>query len=93
MLKSTQEGLEVKNSNNQTGTVHQTDYCKEIEESIQAALNLQKRIYDLFEMPFIADLFNNEIRRTEQCTIEILEDLAPIMGYAVINAKRDTNNG
>ena len=93
MLKPTQESLEVNNSSNQTGTAHQTDYCKEIEESIQAALNLQKRIYDLFEMPFIADLFNNEIRRTEQCTIEILEDLAPIMGYAVINAKRDAHNG
>ena len=78
MLKPTQESLEVNNSSNQTGAVHQTDYCKEIEESIQAALNLQKRIYDLFEMPFIADLFNNEIRRTE---------------YAVINAKRDAHNG
>lgn len=92
MCKTTQS-LEVKQSSNQTGTVHQTDYCKEIEESIQAALNLQKRICDLFEMPFIADMFNNEIRRTEQCTIEILEDLAPIMGYAVINAKRDAQNG
>lgn len=92
-MSKPEESLEVKQSSNQTGTVHQTDYCKEIEESIQAALNLQKRICDLFEMPFIADMFNNEIRRTEQCTIEILEDLAPIMGYAVINAKRDAQNG
>ena len=68
------------------GTIADTKDCKEVKNAIQAALKLQDCIGVLFENEFVLSMFNKEVHKAEKGVIKTLESLAPIMGYAMINA-------
>lgn len=90
--------MEVEQIKPQAGNIEthaETKDCKEVREAIKAALRLQDCIGVLFENEFVLSMFNVEIQKAEIGVIKTIENLAPIMGYAIINdmSKRhkDTN--
>lgn len=89
MLKSTQEGLEVKNSNNQTGTVHQTDYrtnSERLKEVLRKAVELQCKLNELAEYLSMDGEFDREFAEAEdRLQMLIHNDLSPMLGYLFIN--------
>ena len=81
--------MEVEQNQAQRGnieTIADTKDCTEVKDAIQAALKLQDCIGVLFENEFVLSMFDKEIHKAEKGVIKTLENLAPIMGYAMINA-------
>lgn len=61
--------------------------CKQItEESVKTVLHLQSLIGKLIENDFVSEMFDEEIREAEMKSYKIIDCLAKIAGYAVINS-------
>lgn len=88
MCKTTQS-LDVKNSSEQTGTVHQTDYRTRIErlkEVLRKAIELQNKLNELSEFLSVDGAFDYEFAEAEdRLQMLIHNDLSPMLGYLFIN--------
>lgn len=88
MLKP-KESLEVNNSSNQTGTVHQTDYrtnCERLKEVLRKAVELQCKLNELAEYLSMDGEFDREFAEAEdRLQMLIHNDLSPMLGYLFIN--------
>ena len=88
MCKSTQS-LEVNNSSNQTGTVHQTDYKanrERLKEVLRKAVELQCKLNELAEYLSMDGEFDREFTEAEdRLQMLIHNDLSPMLGYLFIN--------
>lgn len=89
MCKPNQESLDVKNSSNQTGTVHQTDYKsnrERLKEVLRKAVELQCKLNELAEYLSMDGEFDREFAEAEdRLQMLIHNDLSPMLGYLFIN--------
>lgn len=88
MLKPNQS-LNVNNSNNQAGIVHQTDYKtrkEKLKEAIRKAVELQHKLNELSNFLFVDGDFDKEfLDASERLQSLIHNDLSPMLGYLFIN--------
>lgn len=89
MCKPNQESLEVKQSSNQTGTVHQTDYKanrERLKEVLRKAVELQCKLNELAKYLSMDGEFDREFAEAEdRLQMLIHNDLSPMLGYLFIN--------
>ncbi len=88
MCKTTQS-LDVKNSSEQTGTVHQTDYrtrSERLKEVLRKAIELQNKLNELSEFLSVDGVFDYEFAEAEDRLQTLIhDDLSPMLGYFFIN--------
>lgn len=81
-MRTTVESLNVNNSSEQTGSIHQTDY-EAIKEALTLAVQLSSKVDDLFGRELFRETFGEEIIYVTNESFKVLNKLQAIMGYAV----------
>ena len=88
-MRKLTESLEAKNSSNQTGLAHQTDYrtnCERLKEVLRKAVELQCKLNELAEYLSMDGEFDREFAEAEdRLQMLIHNDLSPMLGYLFIN--------
>lgn len=88
-MSKPEKSLEVKNSNNQTGTIHQTDYkerCERLKEVLRKAIELQRKLDELSGFLFVDGEFDREFAKAQDKLQTLIhEELSPMLGFLYVN--------
>lgn len=84
-----QIGLNVKNSNIQTGLIHRTDF-EAINEVVTLTLKLHSKVSALSEIELLKDMFQDQFVEAIDDTNQILAKMEAVMGFAISHLIKET---
>lgn len=90
-MRKPNQSLEVKQSNDRTGTAHRTgtDSIELISQSIRRAVRLEKDIDTLSGVGLVREIYSKEMFNASESITRVIDTLSEVMGCAFVEQIRE----